>query len=69
MKAVEVEVRRVAALPNELVGVALMRKALSPKDGALRHPGAAGGEQQAAEVIQLADVLVRIVQRDARLRP
>ena len=47
MKAVEVEVRRVADLPNELVGVALMRKAFSPKDGALRDPGAEGGEQQA----------------------
>jgi uncharacterized protein (TIGR02391 family) len=99
MKAVEVEVRRVAGLANELVGVALMRKAFSPKDGALRDPGAEGGEQQAtadlfagsigayknpashrtvrfddpveaAEVIQLADLLLRIVQRaDARLRP
>lgn len=97
MKAVEVEVRRVAGLPNELVGVALMRKAFSPKDGALRDPGAEGGEQQAiadlfagaigayknpashrtvrfddameaAEVIQLADLLLRIVQRaDTRL--
>ncbi len=92
MKAVEVEVRRVADLPNELVGVALMRKAFSPKDGALRDPGAEGGEQQAiadlfagaigayknpashrtvqfddaveaAEVIQLADLLLRICQR------
>ncbi|WP_050671286.1 TIGR02391 family protein [Luteipulveratus halotolerans] len=92
MKAVEVEVRRVAGLPNELVGVALMRKAFSPKDGVLSDPGAEGGEQQAtadlfagaigafknpashravkfddpteaAEVIQLADLLLRIVQR------
>ena len=47
MKAVEVEVRRVAGLPKELLGVALMRKAFSPKDGALRDPGAEGGEQQA----------------------
>jgi uncharacterized protein (TIGR02391 family) len=99
MKAVEVEVRRIAGLPNELVGVALMRKAFSPKDGVLRDPGAEGGEQQAtadlfagaigayknpashrtvqfedpveaAEVIQLADLLLRIVQRaDARLHP
>ncbi|MFC3296167.1 TIGR02391 family protein [Clavibacter michiganensis] len=97
MKAVEVEVRRVAGLPNELLGVALMRKALSPKDGVLRDPGAEGGGQQAiadlfagaigayknpashrtvrfddaveaAEVIQLADLLLRIVQRaEARL--
>jgi uncharacterized protein (TIGR02391 family) len=92
MKAVEVEVRRVAGLPNELLGVNLMRKAFSPKDGVLRDPGAEGGEQQAtadlfagaigayknpashravqfddpmevAEVIQLADLLLRIVQR------
>lgn len=99
MKAVEVEVRQVAALPNEQLGVSLMRKAFSPKDGVLRDPEAEGGEQQAtadlfagaigayknpashrtvqfddpmeaAEVIQLADLLLRIVQRaDARLHP
>ncbi|GAA4391743.1 TIGR02391 family protein [Ornithinibacter aureus] len=98
MKAVEVEVRRVAGLPNELLGVALMRKAFSPKDGLLRDPEAEGGEQQAtadlfagaigayknpashrtvqfddpmeaAEVIQLADLLLRIVERaENRLR-
>lgn len=92
MKAVEVAVRRVAELPNELLGVALMRKAFSPKDGVLRDPDAEGGEQQAtadlfagaigayknpashrtvrfddpieaAEVVQLADLLLRIVER------
>lgn len=92
MKAVEVEVRRVSGLPNELLGVALMRKAFSPKDGALRDPQAEGGEQQAtadlfagaigayknpashrtvqfedaseaAQIIQLADLLLRIVRR------
>jgi uncharacterized protein (TIGR02391 family) len=92
MKAVEVEVRRVAALPNDLLGVNLMRKAYSPKEGVLRDPEAEGGEQQAAadlfagaigafknpashravqfddpvevaEVIQLADLLLRIVER------
>lgn len=98
MKAVEVEVRRVTGLPNELLGVPLMRKAFSPKDGVLRDPDAEGGEQQAtadlfagaigayknpashrtvqfddpmeaAEVIQLADLLLRIVQRaERRLR-
>ncbi|MGO4452540.1 TIGR02391 family protein [Arthrobacter sp. RAF14] len=98
MKAVEVAVRDAADLPNELLGVALMRKAFSPKDGLLRDPGAEGGEQQAiadlfagaigayknpashrtvqfedaieaAEVIQLADLLLRIVRRsDRRLR-
>jgi uncharacterized protein (TIGR02391 family) len=99
MKAVEVEVRRVAGLPNDLLGVNLMRKAFSPKEGVLRDPGAEAGEQQAtadlfagaigayknpashrtvqfddpmeaAEVVQLADLLLRIVQRaDARLHP
>ena len=98
MKAVEVEVRRVADLPNELLGVNLMRKAFSPKEGLLRDPGAEAGEQQAtadlfagaigayknpashrtvqfddpveaAEVVQLADLLLRIVQRaEARLQ-
>lgn len=92
MKAVEVSVRAAAGLSNELLGVNLMRKAFSPKDGALRDPGAEGGEQQAtadlfagaigayknpashrtvqfddpveaAEVIQLADLLLRIVAR------
>ncbi|WP_426979961.1 TIGR02391 family protein (plasmid) [Pseudarthrobacter sp. O4] len=95
MKAVEVEVRRVAGLPNELLGVNLMRKAFSPKDGILRDPEAEGGEQQAtadlfagamgayknpashrtvqfddpveaAEVIQLADLLLRILHRAER---
>jgi hypothetical protein len=47
MKAVEVEVRRVAELPNELLGIPLMRKAFSPKDGILRDPEAEGGEQRA----------------------
>lgn len=99
MKAVEVEVRRIAGFPNELLGVNLMRKAFNSKDGALRDPGAEGGEQQAtadlfagaigayknpashrtvkfddpveaAEVVQLADLLLRIVHRaDARLHP
>lgn len=92
MKAVEVAVRQAAGLPNELIGVALTRKAFSPKDGALRDAGAEGGEQQAtadlfagaiglyknpashrtvefedpveaAEVVQLADLLLRIVHR------
>lgn len=92
MKAVEVKVREVAGLPAELVGVALMRKAFSPKDGVLRDAGAEGGEQQAtadlfagaigafknpashrtvrfedpveaAEVLQLADLLLRSVRR------
>ncbi len=94
MKAVEVAVREAAGLSNELLGVNLMRKAFSPKDGVLRDPEAEGGEQQAtadlfagaigayknpashrvvkfedpmevAEVIQLADLLLRIVRRAA----
>lgn len=94
MKAVEIEVRRVAELPNELVGVSLMRKAFSPGDGPLTDLGAEGGERQAtadlfagamgvfknptshravqfddsieaAEAIQLADLLLRIVHRAA----
>ncbi|HBX80560.1 MAG TPA: TIGR02391 family protein [Propionibacteriaceae bacterium] len=99
MKAVEVEVRRAAGLPNELLGVPLMRKAFNPKGGTLCDPDAEGGEQQAtadlfagaigafknpashrtvrfedpleaAEVIQLADLLLRIVARaEARLNP
>lgn len=96
MKAVEIEVRRVAGLSNDLLGVPLMRKAFNPKDGPLRDPEAEGGEQQAtadlfagaigayknpashrtvqfedpleaAEVLQLADLLLRIVKR-AELR-
>lgn len=92
MKAVEVEVRRVAGLSNDIIGVPLMRKAFNPKDGVLRDHEAEGGEQQAtmdlfagaigayknpashrtvsfddaveaAEVLQLADLLLRIVQR------
>jgi uncharacterized protein (TIGR02391 family) len=91
-KAVKVEVRRAAGLSNDLIGVALMRKAFSPKDGVLRHPGAEPGEQQAtadlfadaigafkkpaghrtvqfddpveaAEAVQLADLLLRMVPR------
>jgi uncharacterized protein (TIGR02391 family) len=99
MKAVEVEVRRVAGLSNEIIGVPLMRKAFSPKDGVLRDPGAEAGEQQAtadlfagaigtyknpashrtvqfddpieaAEAVQLADLLLRVVHRaERRLHP
>jgi len=92
MKAVEVEVRRVAGLPNDILGVNLMRRAFNSKDGVLRDPDSEGGEQQAtadlfagaigafknpashrtvqfsdpieaAEVIQLADLLLRMVGR------
>lgn len=92
MKAVEVEVRRVAGLPNELIGVALMRKAFNRKDGCPARPrrrrrraagdrrlfaGAIGAYKnpashrtvkfddpiEATEVIQLADLLLRIAKR------
>lgn len=99
MKAVEVEVRRISGLPHDLLGVNLMRKAFSPKDGVLRDSSAEGGEQQAtadlfagamgvyknpashrtvrfddpieaAEVIQLADLLLRVARRAGdRLSP
>lgn len=92
LKVVEVEVRRIAGLSNELIGVNLMRKAFNTKDGALTDSAAEGGEKEAtanlfagaigayknptshrtvrfdepmeaAEVIQLADLLLRIVHR------
>jgi uncharacterized protein (TIGR02391 family) len=92
LKVVEVEVRRVAGLPNDLIGVKLMRKAFDPANGALTDPGAEGGESEAtanlfagaigayknpsshravqfddpieaAEVVQLANLLLRIVRR------
>ena len=46
-KEVEVEVRRAAALSNELLGVDLMRKAFHPEGGALTDAGAVPGERQA----------------------
>lgn len=95
MKAVEVEVRRVAGLPNEAIGVNLMRRAFKPEGGPLVDPGAEGGEQQAtadlfagamgvfknpashravefddaaeaAEIVQLADLLLKIIRRAER---
>ena len=92
MKSVEVAVREASELPNDTLGVNLMRKAFNPNDGALRDPKSEKGEQQAtadlfagaigtfknpashrtvkfedpmeaAEVIQLADLLLRIVSR------
>ncbi|NSX36517.1 TIGR02391 family protein [Pseudarthrobacter oxydans] len=99
LKAVEVEVRRVASLPDETIGVHLMRKAFNTKDGLLTDTAAEGGEKEATanlfagaigayknptshrtvqfddpmeavEVIQLADLLLRIVHRaEKRLAP
>ncbi len=47
MKAVEVSVRDASGLPNELVGVKLMRKAFDPKDGPLTDRNAEDGEKEA----------------------
>lgn len=92
LKVVEVEVRRVAGLPDDLTGIKLMRRAFNPNDGRLTDINAEGGEKEAAanlfagaigayknpashrtvqfydaieaaEVIQLADLLLRIVHR------
>lgn len=92
MKAVEVAVREAADLPNEVIGVTLMRNAFNPEGGPLSDPGTEKGEQQAtmdlfagaigayknptshrtvefqgaleaAEIIQLADLLLRVVSR------
>jgi uncharacterized protein (TIGR02391 family) len=46
MKAVEVSVRSVAGLGDELVGVKLMRKAFAPENGPLTDMAAEGGERQ-----------------------
>ncbi|WP_400160188.1 TIGR02391 family protein [Arthrobacter sp. BPSS-3] len=95
LKTVEVEVRRAAGLPDELVGVKLMRRAFHAADGPLTDADAEGGEREAtaslfagaigayknpashrtvqfddpveaAEIIQLADLLLRIVHRAER---
>jgi uncharacterized protein (TIGR02391 family) len=47
MKAVEVSVREAAGLGNDLIGVALMRKAFAPEKGPLTDMSAEGGERQA----------------------
>ena len=46
MKAVEVSVRSAAGLGDELVGVALMRKAFSPENGPLTDMESEKGERQ-----------------------
>jgi len=46
MKAVEVAVREAADLPNNLIGVDLMRRAFDNKNGPLTDPDADGGEKQ-----------------------
>ena len=47
MKEVEVRVRELAGLPNELIGVALMRQAFNPNTGPLTNMSHEGGERQA----------------------
>ena len=46
MKGVEVAVREASGLGNDLVGVALMRKAFAPQDGPLTDMTGEGGERQ-----------------------
>jgi uncharacterized protein (TIGR02391 family) len=47
MKEVEVRVRELAGLPNELIGVSLMRQAFNPTGGPLSDDTHEGGERQA----------------------
>jgi uncharacterized protein (TIGR02391 family) len=47
MKEVEVRVRELAVLPDELIGVTLMRQAFNPNGGPLTDPSHEGGERQA----------------------
>lgn len=47
MKDVEVRVRELAKLPNDLIGVTLMRQAFNPTSGPLTDPAHEGGERQA----------------------
>lgn len=98
MKAVEVEVRRLAGLEGSVIGVDLMRQAFRPEAGPLADASAHKGEQvalmelfagaigafknpsshrtvhfadpvEAAEVVQTADLLMRLLRRvEERLR-
>jgi|SRR5579863_3063306 len=97
MKAVEVSVRAAGAFGNDLVGVALMRKAFASDKGPLTDMGVEGGEREArmhlfagaigsyknphshrdvdlndpmeaAEIILLANHLLRIVDARAKAR-
>jgi uncharacterized protein (TIGR02391 family) len=47
MKEVEVRVRELAGLPNDLIGVTLMRQAFNPSGGPLTNATHEGGERQA----------------------
>jgi uncharacterized protein (TIGR02391 family) len=47
MKEVEVRVRELSGLPNQLIGVSLMRQAFNPNDGPLADSTHESGERQA----------------------
>jgi uncharacterized protein (TIGR02391 family) len=47
MKEVEVRVRELAGLPNELIGLSLMRQAFNPIGGPLTNTTHEGAERQA----------------------
>ena len=51
MKAVEVAVREASGLPNDLLGVKLMRRAFDPKDGSLTDMEAEEGEKEARSAL------------------
>jgi uncharacterized protein (TIGR02391 family) len=51
MKAVEVVTREAAGLPNDLIGVKLMRKAFDPKDGPLTDMEAEESEREARSAL------------------
>jgi len=51
MKAVEVAVREASGLPNDLLGVKLMRRAFDPKDGPLTDMEAEEGEKDARSAL------------------
>jgi uncharacterized protein (TIGR02391 family) len=51
MKAVEVGVREASGLPNDLLGVKLMRRAFDPKDGPLTDLEAEEGEKDARSAL------------------
>ncbi len=51
MKTVEVAVREASGLPNDLIGVALMRKAFHPQDGPLTDQAAEQGEKDALSAL------------------
>lgn len=51
MKAVEVAVREASKLPNDLLGVKLMRRAFDPKEGPLTDMQADDGEKEARSAL------------------